>query len=254
MNSNTAQQNGASDQKSRLLKTAAYYAAFIILGLTGAVIGPTLQRLADHTHTQLNEISFLFPASAFGYLLGSILAGRLYDRLPGHRILVVILLVVAGALTLTPLATSIWVLTGILLLLNICTGAMDVGGNTLLVWVHRGKVGPFMNGLHFFFGVGAFLAPVIVAQVVKGTNEINLAFWIMALMALPVAAWFFFLRSPRSIADETSEDHKGPVNIFLVFLVALFLFVYVGSEVGFGNWVFTYTRAWIWQTKLTLPT
>jgi FHS family Na+ dependent glucose MFS transporter 1 len=238
-----AQQNDASAQKSRLVKTAAYYAAFIILGLTGAVIGPTLQRLADHTHTQLNEISFLFPASAFGYLLGSLLAGRLYDRLPGHRILVVILLVVAGALTLTPLAASIWVLTAILLVLNICTGAMDVGGNTLLVWVHRDKVGPFMNGLHFFFGVGAFLAPVIVAQVVKGTNEIHLAFWIMALLAVPVAVWFFFLRSPRSIAEETSEAHKGPVNIFLVVLVALFLFIYVGSEVGFGNWVFTYTRA-----------
>jgi fucose permease len=166
----------------------------------------------------------------------------LYDRLPGHRILVTILLVVAGALTLTPLATSIWVLTGILLVLNICTGAMDVGGNTLLVWVHRDKVGPYMNALHFFFGVGAFLAPVIVAQVVARTNEINLAFWIMALMALPVAVWLIFLRSPRSIA-ETGGEQKGPVNVFLVLLVALFLFIYVGAEVGFGNWVFTYARA-----------
>ena len=150
---------------------------------------------------------------------------------------------VAGALTLTPLASSIWVLTGILLVLNICTGSMDVGGNTLLVWVHRDKVGPFMNGLHFFFGVGAFLAPVIVAQVVKRTNEINLAFWIMALMALPVAVWFFFLRSPQSIVRRPSGEHKGPVNVFLVVLVALFLFIYVGAEVGFGNWVFTYTTS-----------
>lgn len=242
MELNNAQQTAALDQKSRLVKTAAYYAAFVILGLTGAVIGPTLQRLADHTQTKLNEISFLFPAAAFGYLLGSLLAGRLYDRLPGHRILAVILLVVAGALTLTPLATSLWLLIGTLLVLNICTGAMDVGGNTLLVWVHRDKVGPFMNGLHFFFGVGAFLAPVIVAQVVSGTDEIHLAFWIMAFLALPVAAWFLWLRSPRSIVDETSEEHKGPVNVFLVVLVSLFLFIYVGSEVGFGNWVFTYTR------------
>jgi len=242
MDLNNAQQAGPGELKSRLIKTAAYYAAFIILGLTGAVIGPTLPRLAEHTHTQLNQISFLFPASAFGYLLGSILAGRLYDRLPGHRILVTILLVVAGALTLTPLASSIWVLTGILLVLNICTGAMDVGGNTLLVWLHRDKVGPFMNALHFFFGVGAFLSPVIVAQVVSRTGEINLAFWIMALMVLPVAVWLFFLRSPRSIAD-TGGEQKGPVNVFLVALVAAFLFVYVGAEVGFGNWVFTYTRA-----------
>jgi MFS transporter, FHS family, Na+ dependent glucose transporter 1 len=242
MNSNNSPQAGEADSKSRLVKSAAYYAAFIILGLTGAVIGPTLSRLAEHTHTQLNQISFIFPASAFGYLIGSILAGRLYDRLPGHRILVTVLLVVAGALTLTPLASSIWVLTAILLILNICTGAMDVGGNTLLVWVHRDKVGPFMNALHFFFGVGAFLAPVIVAQVVKSTGEINLAFWIMALMALPVAIWLFFLRSPKSIVG-TEGEHKGSVSVLLVFLVALFLFIYVGAEVGFGNWIFTYTTS-----------
>jgi MFS family permease len=120
----------------------------------GAVIGP-LPRLAEHTHTQLSQVSFLFPASALGYLIGSILAGRLYDRLPGHRILVTVLLVVAGALTLTPLAASIWVLTGILLVLNICTGSLDVGGNTLLVWCTLTRLS-FLNALHFFFGVGAF--------------------------------------------------------------------------------------------------
>jgi fucose permease len=242
MQSNNVQQPGEAEAKSRLVKSAAYYAAFIILGLTTAVIGPTLSRLAEHTNTQLSQISFIFPASAFGYLIGSVLAGRLYDRLPGHRILVTVLLVVAGTLTLTPLAGSIWVLTAILLILNISTGSIDVGGNTLLVWVHRNKVGPYMNALHFFFGVGSFLAPVIVAQVMKGTGEINLAFWIMALLALPVAVWLFFLCSPKSIV-ETGGDHKGPASVLLVFLVALFLFIYVGAEVGFGNWIFTYTTS-----------
>ena len=242
MDSNTPQPAGDAEMKSRLVKSAAYYAAFIILGLTNAVIGPTLARLAEHTHTQPNQISFIFPASAFGYLIGSLLAGRLYDRLPGHRVLVTVLLVVAGGLTLTPLAGSIWALTAILLILNISTGSIDVGGNTLLVWVHRDKVGPFMNALHFFFGVGAFLAPMIVAQVVKSTGEINRAFWIMAFLAVPVAIWLFFLRSPKSIV-ETGGDQKGPVNVFLVVLVSLFLFIYVGAEVGFGNWISYYTTS-----------
>jgi MFS transporter, FHS family, Na+ dependent glucose transporter 1 len=242
MDSNNTQQAAEADMKSRLVKSAAYYATFIILGLTGAVIGPTLSRLAEHTHTQLNQISFIFPAASLGYLIGSLLAGRLYDLLPGHRILVTVLLVVAGALTLIPLAGSIWVLTVILLILNISTGAIDVGGNTLLVWVHRDKVGPFMNALHFFFGVGAFLSPIIVAQALKNTGEINLAFWIMALMALPVAVWLFFIRSPKSIA-ETGGEQKGPVSVLLVVLVSLFLFIYVGAEIGFGNWISTYATS-----------
>jgi hypothetical protein len=41
-------------------------------------------------------------------------------------------------------------LAGAIFALGMAEGALDVGGNTLLVWVHQEKVGPFMNGLHFF--------------------------------------------------------------------------------------------------------
>ena len=58
------------------------------------------------------------------------------------------------------------------------TGYVEIGGatqwvsvrgadkrNPLLVWVHGDEVGPAMNGLHFFFGVGAFLSPIIIAVI-----------------------------------------------------------------------------------------
>jgi len=51
--------------------TLAYYVGFIALGLTTASLGPTLPGLAEQTQTRLGEISFLFTARSFGYLLGS---------------------------------------------------------------------------------------------------------------------------------------------------------------------------------------
>ena len=68
-------------------QTAGYYAAFISLGLAGAVIGPTIPALAAHTHSHLNEVSFLFIAISAGYLIGSLLAGRFYDRQPGNPVM-----------------------------------------------------------------------------------------------------------------------------------------------------------------------
>ena len=38
-------------------------------------------------------------------------------------------------------------------------GMISTGGNTLLMWTHGRKAGPYINGLHFSFGLGAFLAP-----------------------------------------------------------------------------------------------
>ena len=65
--------------------TAAYYVAFILLGLTVAAEGPTLLKLAEHTSSALDQISSLFLFSSFGYMIGSFIGGRLYDRVPGHR-------------------------------------------------------------------------------------------------------------------------------------------------------------------------
>src|SRR5437867_13210258 len=70
---------------AQIARTLSYYASFVVLGLVSAVLGPTLPGLADHTHSALSGISFLFTARAFGYLLGSFISGRLYDRMPGHR-------------------------------------------------------------------------------------------------------------------------------------------------------------------------
>src|SRR5688572_19959102 len=173
----------------RMSKTAAYYLAFVALGLASASLGPTLPGLAENTQTHLREISFLFTARSLGYLFGSFFGGRFYDRKPGHPVMVLMLIGVATALILVPTISLLWVLAGVLLVLGMAEGALDVGGNTLLVWVHRHQVGPYMNGLHFFFGIGAFLSPLIIAQAVLVSGNITWAYWILALLLLPVALW-----------------------------------------------------------------
>jgi FHS family Na+ dependent glucose MFS transporter 1 len=219
--------------------TAGYFGTFIVLGMAAAALGPTLPALAANTRTSLGLISLLFTAHSLGYLLSAIFGGRLYDRLPGHRVLVAGLLVTAAMLALIPLIPELWLLFVVLLVEGMATGALDIGGNTLLVWVHRDRVGPFMNALHFFFGVGAVLSPIIIAQLVALSGGITWAYWTLALLALPAALWL--LPRPSPTAPTAPEDEPtGGVKLVLVALVALLLFLYVGAEVGFGGWVYTY--------------
>jgi FHS family Na+ dependent glucose MFS transporter 1 len=231
------------EDTGRISKTVGYYAAFVALGLVTASLGPTLPGLAENTRSQLGEISFLFTTRSLGYLLGSVLGGRLYDRRRGHPLMAAVLFVMAAMATLVPLIPLLWLLAVVLLILGMAEATVDVGGNTLLVWVHRHKVGPFMNGLHFFFGVGSFLSPIIIAQAVLIGGDIVWAYWALAVLILPAAVWL--LRQPSPTAPATSPDDATgdlrQVNPLLVALIALFFFLYVGAEVGFGGWVFTYT-------------
>jgi FHS family Na+ dependent glucose MFS transporter 1 len=235
----------------RLARTASYYAAFVALGLVTAALGPTLPGLAEHTQAQLGQISFLFTAHSLGYLLGSLLGGWLYDRVPGHPVMAAALAVLALVLGIIPLVPLLPLLIAALFFLGMAGGALDVGGNTLLVWVHGRQVGPFMNALHFFFGVGSFLAPIVVAQAMLLSGDITWAYWVLALCMLPVAAWLLGISSPPNQAnspdrsgsplpanglEEKSESHER----MLVALIALLLALYVGAEAGFGGWIYTY--------------
>jgi len=223
-------------------KTLGYYIAFVVLGMIAMSLGPTIAGLADHTHTKLSAISFLFTARAIGYLCGSALGGRLYDRIAAHPVMAGALCIMAVTVTLVPLISLLWLLVVVLFALGMAEGTLDVGGNALLGWVHRAEVGPYMNGLHFFFGLGAFIAPLIIAQVMLTTGDITWAYWMMALLTLPAILWLTRVPSPAPLVD-THNQRAEKSNYTLILLVVLFLFVNVGIEVCFGGWIYTYAVA-----------
>jgi FHS family Na+ dependent glucose MFS transporter 1 len=240
----TATESTAATRATQLAQTAVYYGACIALGLASASLGPTLGGLAQHTHTRLSEISFLFMARSLGYLVGSFVGGRVYDRWPGHIVMVGIFVVMAAMLALAPMMPLLWLLTAVLLVLGMGEGALDVGGNTLLMWVHRSEVGPFMNGLHFAWGLGAFLSPIIVAQAVLISGDITWAYWALAVLMLPVIIGLLRLPSPVAQASRHVTSESKQVNhVPLVVLMAVFLFLYVGAEGSLGGWLYTYTVA-----------
>ncbi len=238
--------NPPSAGSSKLFSTIGYYAAFIGLGAVAGIVGPTLPGLAKQTHSSLGDLGALFTARSLGYLLGSWRGGRIYDRLPGHPVMAAGLLGMAALLVLVPLVPWLWVLAAAMFLLGITDSVIDVGGNTAIVRVHGEKSGPFMTGLHFFFGLGAFIAPVLVGWAISQSGNIAWAYWGLALLALPFALWLLRQRSPAAHM-ESVQAAAGPVDRWLAVLIALMFFFYVGVEVGFSGWVSSYALA----TKLS---
>jgi MFS transporter, FHS family, Na+ dependent glucose transporter 1 len=226
-------------------RTFGYYSLFICLGLDSAVIGPTLPSLAEQTASRLGQMGLLFLAGAIGYTLGTIIGGRIFDRVRGHPVLGLAQLIAAVLIFFVPLAPWFWLLLAILVCKGFAEGLVNTGANTLLVWTHAEKVGPFMNGLHFFFGLGAFLSPFIVAQVVGVAGGYRWAYWALAAFSALIGMRMLTMSgSPRPSAKahgtEPTKIGNGPVPYALVISAMLFLFFYVGSEITFGGWIYTY--------------
>jgi MFS transporter, FHS family, Na+ dependent glucose transporter 1 len=222
------------------LKTVFYYVAFIGLGLGVGILGPSLLRLAENTGSTISQVSAMFFFHALGYMLGAFFGGRSFDRIAGHPLMSVMLVLIAICLAIIPGINALWALVALLLLLGISQGTLDAGGNTLIVWLYGSKVGPYMNGLHFFFGVGAFLSPILIAQSIRVQDSLNLAYWGMAAFMLVPAVGLFFLRSPSQTDKQDSAKHSGGSNLLLLGMCVVFIMFYLGMQGGFTGWLSTY--------------
>ena len=93
----------AATKRLKRRQTTAYFIAFIGIGLIAGVLGPTLPGLAENTASRLNQISVLFTTQALGWLTGSLVSGRWYDRAPAHPLIGGLILLAAAMLALAPL-------------------------------------------------------------------------------------------------------------------------------------------------------
>lgn len=229
----------AATNRLKRRQTSSYFLAFIGIGLIAGVLGPTLPGLAENTASRLNQISVVFTTQALGWMFGSYFSGRLYDRFPAHPFIGGLILLAAAMLAITPLVSSLTLLAMALFIVGFGGGAIDVGGNTLLIWVHRQEVGSRMNALHFFFGVGSLIAPLIVAQSISASEGIVWAYWLIALLLIPPG--IFLLRTPSPANTlAASESETKDTRWLLVILITLMFFLFVGAELAFGGWIYTY--------------
>jgi FHS family Na+ dependent glucose MFS transporter 1 len=218
---------------------SSYFLAYIVLGMSTATLGPALPYLAANVGTTLKGISSLFLAHRLGYMSGSFFGGRLYDRVTGNRLMVVMLLVMVLGMAAVPLVPILVLLIGILFLLGVAESTVDVGGNILLVWTRPPKIGSLMNALHLFFGLGALISPLILAQVIQRTGGIRLGYWLVAALIVPVAILLMPQASPKA-AQHSVGGHDSTGRILLPLLLAAFMFLHVATESAYGSWIYTY--------------
>lgn len=223
-------------------RTIAYYLMFFTLGIQLASVGPTLQFLADHISTDVANLGTLFTFSAIGYAIGTFAGGWVFDHFKGHPVLAICNLSGAILIAIVPLADSLLLLLIVFLIKGALDGLIGVGANTLLVWSYREKTMPYMNCLHLCFGVGAFVGPFIVSRLLSVDLNCLSIFWIESFMVVLVGLYLFSLKDNPRIVEKKSEelDVRAATLAPFVITAALFLFFYVGAEVGYASWISNY--------------
>ena len=228
-------------EKEKLYRTAAYYLTFVVVGITTASFGPSIPSFAASTSAGIRSVSALFTLHRAGYMVGSILGGQLHERLAGNLLTAFTLLIIGLGLAAVSLVPSLWMLLAIVFFFGLSQSTAEVGANTAIVRLHHRNVGPYMNGLHFSFGVGAFISPMLLGLSLSRFGRLLPGFLLLSLLSLGVALWLFSMgRSRRSGSSRGPAEENRPAPPLLVLLLGLLLFLTIGGESSFGGWIFSY--------------
>ncbi|NWT03607.1 MFS4B protein, partial [Mionectes macconnelli] len=272
---------GGAGAALRWCITGALCAAFLGLGMSIAVLGPTFPNLAANVGKNVSDIYYIFVGRSLGYLGGSVIGGVLFDCMNASLLLAISMVATTAGLYGIPWCKDSVLLTVLMSVIGGSMGILDTGGNVLVLNTWRAEAGPHMQALHFSFAAGAFLAPILAKMALGGseseehpvaekTNQSVLksvptasaasatpalqdhleedflwSYVVIGTYLLLVSLFLFALYSKGSSARDKSKtsQQKGKVAKYhyaLIGLLFIFFLFYVGAEVTYGSYVFTY--------------
>jgi FHS family Na+ dependent glucose MFS transporter 1 len=230
-----------SDPRNAVRQTAGYFIIYVGIGLILSSLGSALPSFANQTGSTLAQLGAVFTSLSLGRILGAFTLGRYFDHRPAHPFMALLLAVMAGLLAAAPLLPGLGLLLAAFFLIGIAWGGLDVSTNTLLAWIWDERSGPFLSGLHLFFGVGAIAAPFVINASIGFNATVRLAYWLFAALLVADAAWLLLIPSPSIRVPVPQAQSRGAQGLFVAGVVVLIALV-IGEETAFSGWIFSYMR------------
>ena len=227
------------DKPSGRLLLGLSYAGFVSLGLPDTVLGAAWPALRSELGLPLDAAGGILLVTTAGVVLSSTATHWLRARIGSGSVLWGSTALAACALLLNGLAPH-W---SLLLMAAACAG---LGGGaidaTLNDHVARHHSARHMNWLHACWGVGAAIAPNVVAFVLARGHSWRVAYLALGAVELPLTLAFVATRAlwrdadTAAVSGEATRQSGEPSRRAALASVAMFL-CSGGLEAGTGLWV-----------------
>jgi fucose permease len=219
-----------------MLILAAISATFVIYGMIASMLGTILPNLSERFHLSPSQNGIIAFAQALGLILASFAVGPLLDN-EGKKLGVIVgLALIAIALFALPRSPGFRSVTLLLFLLGVGGGTLTTAANSLVSDVGEAHRSIALNLVNLFFGLGGLATPFISANLFK-RNWIRLCYTIASLTLVTLGIEAVTRMPGPSGANFVLAEAAPILGQPLLFLLGLFLFLYIGCEVGVWNWL-----------------
>jgi fucose permease len=228
------------------------YLAFISLGLPDSLLGVSWPVMQSDFKAPLETAGFLFMTIAGGTIISSLVSGKILNRFGTGKVTFFSTLMTATALLGYYFAPSVIWLFLCAIPLGLGAGAIDAGLND---YVARHYKAHHMSWLHSFWGVGATLGPIIMAQYISGQNSWSSGYFAISGIQFGLAIILLFTlplwnkktansditindepEDLKSVSHNADNEDLKPLQIKGVKLALTSFLFYCGVEATMGLW------------------
>ena len=227
--------------KNRKIAFISVFTGIFLFGVSMVIIGSTLSVLRERFGMSDIEAGGLFSILPFGLLVGSVTFGPVADKYGYRWVLTVAGLFLSLGFFGIAHAGSLFVLRSCIFLFGIGGGVIN-GASSALVSDLSVKEHKITNliWLGAFFGVGAFVTPIILSVIEK--TYYTLVIDVAGVLSLLIAILFAVIAYPVTVQKDKISFKLIPVFVKNRLFMALcfYLFFQSSFEAIVNNWTVTF--------------
>jgi MFS family permease len=216
----------------------------LLFGVGMTTLGSILPSIKETIGIDDAQAGTLFSILPFGILAGALFFGPICDRYGYKALLIICCILMSAGFAGIAFSAHLIALQLSALVFGIGGGAINGATSAAVADMTTGSKGGNLSLLGLFFGIGAWLMPVILAST-EGSHTYQQIVSFAALASILVATIYFFITFPPAKTQEAFSISKvrRMIKENCLLFTAFFLFCQSSFEAIMNNWTFTFLLA-----------
>ena len=241
-----------SDPRNSIFIRCCY--GYAVSGMAVLVIGSILPSIIKEAGISFLAAGGLLSVMAIGNLSSSFIFPVMVPVMGKKRAITLVTLFVPSSLMVLSLLPPLPVMYAVMLLYGFTRGCITILNNAAVNDIYGDSATGKLNILHCTFAIGAFLAPLLTAMMMKLGLGWRVTLYMIVILTIISAISYGTMNydlinqaqkeieERKSRTKSTAAGNKGFLRSFAFYCIAFILFFYLGVENCINGWFVTYLQ------------
>jgi fucose permease len=194
-----------NEEKKLGFATIYCYWLMTLYGMSVVMIGSLVTEFIQHFKVSLTNIGFLLTVQCLGGILALNIGGRFARKLKKSIVIPVAFGALGLGLLIVGHSDSFLVLQAAFFLTGFFVRIIDIFLNAFVGEIHQENSGTYLNRLHMFFGIGAFVGPFYSGFLIKSDFQWHQIYSFIGVLFVVSAFLGYWLILPIGKLQEKNE-------------------------------------------------